>query len=313
MNGLLDARSSPTLRSSCCRYALALGLGASCVRCSYDIVFSPPITESNAGAGGAGPIEGSAGSSTLAPGAAGAPPRATLPPGLSWQWQVTGQLDTSLSVDVFVVDLTETTSDELATLRSKKRLIVCDFSAGTSETWRTDVVALPPEVLGNVVTGHSDELWLDIRSTSVRSFMTKRLELALTRGCDAVLPDSIDGYGADTGFSITKGDSIDYLSFLSREAHARSLAIGLANAPELVATAEPWFDFEVEVSCLEYDECDRYRPFLAANKSVLHAELVDAAATSVQELDAICGDPRRAEFATIVKTPQLGAWRQGCE
>jgi hypothetical protein len=296
---------------------LALACGATLIQCSYDVVFSRPGNEALAGASGRGnasqPSGGGAGSPTTASTSAGAAPMATFPPGISWQWQLIGALDTSVLTNTYVVDLTETTDDEFANLRSAGCKSICNFSAGTSETWRSDVAALPPEVLGNPLSGHSDEFWLDVRSASVRSIMTKRMDLALERGCDGVLPDSIDGYGADTGFPITKGESLDYLSYLSQEAHSRSLAIGLSNASELVATAVSEFDFEVEVNCLEYDECEKFLPFLAAQKSVLHAELVSDAANGAERLGVICSDPRRAGFSTILKTSQLDAWRMVCE
>lgn len=309
------------------RIALALTMSLSLIHCSYDVVFSPSDSGTRAGAagqsnksslgdnhaGGAIIAHASAGAPTTAYAAAGAVATAWPMPAGSWQWQLTGPIDTTPVADTFVVDLTEATDDALSTLRSQSRKVICNFSAGTSEAWRADAASLPPEVRGNALPARSDETWLDIRSTIVRSAMTKRLDLAEVRGCHGVLPDSIDGYAAVTGFPITEADALDYLYHLSQAAHARHLAIGLSNASELVGSAAPWFDFEVEVSCLEYDECDKYRPFLVAGKPVFHAELVNDAARGAEQLDSICSDPRRSGFSSILKTPQLDAWRLTCD
>jgi hypothetical protein len=42
--------------------------------------------------------------------------------------------------------------------------------------------------------GWPGEVWVNISSTNVRNIMSKRLELASHKGCDAVDPDNMDGY-----------------------------------------------------------------------------------------------------------------------
>jgi hypothetical protein len=234
-------------------------------------------------------------------------------PGVSWQWQLQGAFDLSVDADLYVVDLVDISDEALAQLRMGHRQVVCNFSAGTAESYRQDVDGLPIGVLGNTATGRTNETWLDVRATSVRELMAVRMDRAASRGCTGVLPDSVDVYGADTGFPIGIPESLDYLSYLSTEAHRRNLAIGLSNAAELAANVQPDFDFVVAASCLEFDECGRYRAFFDANKAVLHVEFVGDIAAGANDLAAMCQDSNRSGYRTIVKLRALDAWRLTCE
>lgn len=73
-----------------------------------------------------------------------------------------------------------------------------------------------------------------------------------------------DGYtpAGRTGFPITAADELDFLTFLSNQARAQGLGIGLKNTLGLITTANmPLWDFAVNEQCYEYTECDAYIPF----------------------------------------------------
>lgn len=55
-----------------------------------------------------------------------------------------------------------------------------------------------------------------------------------SKGCEAVDPDNVNGFGNDIGFSLSKADGVDYLKFLAEAAHSPGMAIGLKNAGEVV-------------------------------------------------------------------------------
>ena len=75
-------------------------------------------------------------------------------PGTAWQWQLTGEVDWSLDVPVYDVDLVE------ASLEGRgDRTLVCYFSAGSWEDFRDDVAGLPEEALGKTLDGWEDERW----------------------------------------------------------------------------------------------------------------------------------------------------------
>lgn len=56
----------------------------------------------------------------------------------TWQWQLTGPLNTSYDVSVYDIDLFDTEASQIAALQAQGRSVVCYFSAGSSENWRAD-------------------------------------------------------------------------------------------------------------------------------------------------------------------------------
>jgi hypothetical protein len=150
-----------------------------------------------AAGGSAGKTASAAGSSGSAAGAAGsaAPGAVWMPkPGVTWQWQLTGTLDTSIDAQMYDIDLFGTSNDTIQALHSAGRKVVCYFSAGSYEPNRPDSDALAKTGLGSTLDGWPDEKWLDIRSSGVREIMKARLDLAASKGCDGVEPDNVDGF-----------------------------------------------------------------------------------------------------------------------
>jgi len=229
-------------------------------------------------------------------------------PGTSWQWQLSGTIDTSLAVAMYDIDLFDAPDAVFRTLHARGIRIVCYFSAGSHEKWRADVVDLPAGVIGSQLEGWPDERWLDIRTAAVRTRMQARLALAKERGCDGVEPDNVDGYANRSGFPLTAADQLDYNRFLAREAHALGLSIGLKNdleqVPELVAE----FDWALNEECVVHDECAALQPFIAANKAVFHVEYgADAKASTV------CLATKALRFDTLIKDLELDARRVACQ
>ena len=68
--------------------------------------------------------------------------------------------------------------------------------------------------------------------------MKKRMDLAVSKGCDGIEPDNVNGYENNTGFNLTYNDQIEFNKFLAIEAKKRGLLIALKNdlnqADELV-------------------------------------------------------------------------------
>lgn len=192
--------------------------------------------------------------------------------GLTWQWQLSGVLNTAYDVAVYDIDLFDTPIATIASLQSRKIRVICYFSAGSWESFRTDAGQFSSAELGRIFPDFPDERWLDIRSPNVRRIMLERLDLARAKGCDGVEPDNVDGFDNTTGFPLAANDQLSYNRFLADEAHERGLAVGLKNdlaqIPELVDR----FDFAVNEQCFEFRECDQLLPFISANKPVFHAE-----------------------------------------
>jgi hypothetical protein len=79
----------------------------------------------------------------------------------------------------------------------------------------------------------------------------------------AVDPDNTDGYQAtgNTGFATTAADTLNFLTFLSTQARAQGLSIGLKNTLELIAGNVGLWDFAVNEQCYDWTECNYYTPF----------------------------------------------------
>lgn len=261
-------------------------------------------TSAASGATGMGTASGSTG----AAGTGGAPGVYQPPPLTSWQWQLSGAIDTSVDVTVYDVDMIEATDAELAKLKADGRKVICYFSAGSYEPYRPDAGEFAPADLGNELVGWPGERWLDTRSDGVRTIMKARLDVAKTRGCDGVEPDNVDAYSNDSGFPLTADTQIDFNSFIAAEAHARGLSVGLKNDVDQAADLAPLFDWALNEECYTYDECDGYAAtFIAAGKAVFQTEYV-----AESELANVCAVTKPLGLSTILKDLDLDAYRVPC-
>ncbi|QTE31193.1 endo alpha-1,4 polygalactosaminidase [Pengzhenrongella sicca] len=69
---------------------------------------------------------------------AAAPTRWVPPAQVSWQWQLSGDLDLTVPADVYDVDLFTTTERQVAQLHAAGRKVICYVSAGSYEPDRPD-------------------------------------------------------------------------------------------------------------------------------------------------------------------------------
>ena len=201
------------------------------------------------------------------------PSRRILPPDVTWQIQYSGEMDYSLDVDVYNIDLFDTSADAIARLRTRGVFVMCYFSAGSYEDWRPDAGQFPDKVIGSDYEGWAGENWLDIRDMeALKPIMSARLDLAVQKGCDGVDPDNVNAYENDTGFPLSYNDQIAYNIWLADQAHARGLSIGLKNDLEQIPDLQPFFDWIINESCFDYEECHLLLPFKMAGKPVFVIE-----------------------------------------
>jgi len=140
--------------------------------------------------------------------------------------------------------------------------------------------------------------------------MTDRIDVSLSKGCDAVDPDNMDGYSVDTSFPLTVADGIDYMRFLANYAHVANIAIGLKNAPELINGTLDVIDWQLNESCAMYNECQKFQPFIEAGKPVFHIEYATGANVSL--LNQACNAPGTHGFSTMLKKSELDSWSMSC-
>ncbi len=192
-------------------------------------------------------------------------------PGTTFHWQLTGRIDTSLDVDMYDIDLFDTHETTIQALQADGKVVICYFSAGSFEPWRSDAHLFPRELLANKMQ-HWNEWWLDIRYLDeLKAIMTSRMDLAVKKGCDGVEPDNVDAYSNNTGRPLTPEDQLSYNIMLATEAHKRGLSIGLKNNLEQVRELEPYFDWALNEECISYRECEMLLPFVEAGKAVFGA------------------------------------------
>ncbi|MFC4498934.1 MULTISPECIES: endo alpha-1,4 polygalactosaminidase [Streptomyces] len=226
-------------------------------------------------------------------------------PGIGWQWQLSGRLDTSVDVPVYDIDGFDQSEKTVTALHRDGRKVICYLSTGAFEDWRPDAGDFPGSVIGKG-NGWEGERWLDIRATDVlEPLMAARIDMCRDKGFDAVEPDNMDGYKNTTGFPLKAADQLRYNRLIARLAHDRGLSVGLKNDLDQIPALVDDFDFAVNEQCAQYDECADLTPFIEADKAVFHVEY---------ELPTgdFCAESRRLKLSSLLKKYELGAWRRAC-
>ncbi len=278
---------------------------------------STPKTNNNPGSNSSGSSGGSSGSgSTSTPAPAPVPTPTPVPspssvkpltPGTTWQWQLTGTINTATldkstnNKKMYDIDLEDTSVSTISALKAKGIIVICYFSAGTSENWRSDYSKFPSTVKGSKVDGWAGENWLDVRNLGVlMPIMTARMDTAVNKGCDGLEPDNVDAYTNKSGFPLTANDQKTYLISLANEAHKRNLSIGLKNNIDQVSELSSTFDWALNEQCYQYNECGVYSAFINKNKAVFGVEY--SGSTS-----SFCSKANASNFDWLLKGIDLGA------
>ena len=227
-------------------------------------------------------------------------------PGTSWQWQLTGTIDTSLNVQMYDIDLFDTPQSVIDELHSKGRVVICYFSAGSWEDWRPDADQFPDSVKGNNLSGWPGEKWLDIRRLDVLGpIMRARMDVAVQKGCDGLEPDNVDGYSNNTGFDLAATDQLKYNKWITSEAHARKLSVGLKNDLDQAVALLAYFDWAINEECFQYEECGALLPFVQVGKAVFGVEYTG-------NPTVFCPKANWMGFDWLKKNMDLDAWRIDC-
>ncbi len=137
-----------------------------------------------------------------------------------------------------------------------------------------------------------DEHLLD---TAQRGALTDRVEAVLDRcdaaGFDAVELDNLDSWTRSDG-ALDRRDTLAIAASVTDAAHARGLAVGQKNTPELTAdeVAEIGFDFAVAEQCHEFDEC-------AAYTALYGDQVIDVEYDGT--ITDLCADPDRPVMTSL--------------
>ncbi len=226
-------------------------------------------------------------------------------PSTSWQWQLLGTINTAYNVEIYDIDLFDSSKTLIQQLQADHKRVICYFSAGSYENWRSDSAQFKTAELGKALDGWEGERWLDIRSNNVRNIMRSRLDIAKQKGCNGVEPDNVDGYSNKSGFPLSPDDQLDFNRFIAKEAHARGLSVSLKNNLDQVNALVNDFDFAVNEQCFEFNECDLLAPFIQQGKAVLNAEY--------KQDQTICIQSKQMKFSTLLLPLDLNdSFRHSC-
>jgi hypothetical protein len=226
--------------------------------------------------------------------------------GQKWDIQYVGTINLQSDIKIYNIDLFDTADTYITQLHSQGKKVICYFSAGSFEDWRPDAADFTAPVLGKDMDGWPGEKWLDVRRLDIlRPIMKKRMQMAKTKGCDGVDPDNVDGFNNDTGFPLTYNDQLNFNKMMVAEAHALGLAIGLKNNLEQIKDLVGLYDFAVNESCFDWDECDMLTPFVNQGKPVFGIQYNKTSST-------FCPMAKNLKLDFIKKKRELDGWAEYC-
>ncbi|KAG7396695.1 hypothetical protein PHYBOEH_001924 [Phytophthora boehmeriae] len=226
-------------------------------------------------------------------------------PDTSYQIQLKDTLNLSYNVDAYDIDMYDTPNETIAELQQRGIKVICYFSAGTYEDWRTDKNRYTSSIIGKSLPEWAGESWVDIRSSTLRTIVSDRMKLAKVKGCDGVDPDNVDGAFNDNGFNLTEDDQLDFNKFLATTAHNLNLTVGLKNDLNQIDDLVSYFDFAVNEQCVHYNECNMLLPFIDQDKAVFGIEYSGNKTT-------VCATANALNFDTLFMTLGLQGERYSC-
>jgi len=196
---------------------------------------------------------------------------------LKWQWQLQGDIDTTLPVQVYNIDI-------------------------------------PQEIIGEQYEDLIDEQWVDYANIdALAPIMSARIERCRSKGFDAIEIDNVDAHNYEsrdeqgevvnigTNFNMTLDESIAYVRWLTNEAHSRGLGIGLKNAEEMVADVVDEVDWMLVEDCYFDSWCLAATAFIDADKPVFMAEYDDL----VPDFAPACELAKSLGYSAIWRDPGL--------
>lgn len=218
-----------------------------------------------------------------------------------WQWQLQGPTRTDFPACVYELDGFETSAKSIAELHARNVKVICYLDVGSWEEYRPDAGQFPKSSLGAVYEGYPEERWLDIAHYGkFAAIMEKRIKMCAEKGADGVEPDNIAGWENKTGFPLTRADQLRYNRWIARQVHKDGMSVALKNDPRQAKQLVGNFDFAVVEECFQYEECNYFKPFIAAHKAVFETEY---------ELprSKFCPQAKELDFSSIRKNVELFA------
>ena len=230
-------------------------------------------------------------------------------PGTTFEWILQGYRGVIPTAEAVDVDLFDTPQSQVAALRKAGKIPICYVSVGTWENWRPDRRDFPARLLGNPLDNWPGERYVDIRNlTLLGPILLARLDLCRAKGFLAVEPDNVDVGDNNSGFRISKADTLRFLKFLANAAHSKGLSIGLKNVPELSSTMAGTYDWALTEDCFDQGFCADSAPFIAAGKAVFAVEYTD----NNINFTKFCQQAKQLGLSPLLKQRNLKEWSKAC-
>lgn len=231
----------------------------------------------------------------------------------TFQWDLQAPISTRAAASVYDIDLFDNGAPVVAQLHALHRRAICYINVGSWENFRPDANAYPKTILGKVYPGYPDERYVNIRRIDLLGpILTKRFDLCKKKGFDAIEPDNIDTYQADTGFAITANDELVFDKWLIGQAHRRGLSIGQKNDPDQAALLYKSFDWALLEGCFAQTFCARFLPYVRTAKAVFDVEYRENTAQQTFLKD-YCPGNRTYHYALVYKNLSLDSFRMTCD
>ena len=198
---------------------------------------------------------------------------------MRWDWQI--QVDPShpltqrtgsAAVDMYDIDGFNTTASTVNTIKTTwvantyaHPHVTCYLDLGTWEDFRPDAEAWTfgagsvSQLIGNTVSGYSNEHWIDVRGVSAMGTLVENRiqQQCASKGFDTVEIDNIDGWDpvAKSGYLLTMEDAEAWLADLATRIHNLGMTVLWKNEPYLTYWAVSRFDGVLNEQCYQYQEC----------------------------------------------------------
>ncbi len=236
--------------------------------------------------------------------------------GANWDWQLSvEQIRPPKTIKAFGTDPENVTREEIIALNKSGIYTICYVSVGTLEDWRSDVSVFydknifPSKLVGKSYDGWEGEYFLDITQENLRPIMQKRFKDCAAKGFLAIEPDNMDVYINDSGFDISKEQTLRYIRSLAKDAHNMGLEIGQKNVAELTDKLVDIMDFVITESCYQDGWCNDILPYIKAGKPVFDAEYNDRKIN----FKAACAYAKKHKISMILKDRDLSYAYEACQ
>lgn len=144
---------------------------------------------------------------------------------VDWHWQLQRETAVIPGVELYDLDLFDTSAERIGELQAAGSRVICYFSGDSYEEWRPDAAVFPQNTLGKPL-----EDWAD---------------LATEKGCDGVEPDNMHGYANGSDFDFKPADQLVFNRRIANAAHQRGLSVGLKNDLDQIGALVDYFDLAV--------------------------------------------------------------------